>query len=44
MKIRDITEAYNQKKVNQARGSDKMPKKKLGRTKHPLTGKLVGDA
>jgi hypothetical protein len=30
--------------IEQARGSDKMPKKKLGRTKHPLNGKLVGDS
>ena len=29
--------------IEQARGSDKMPKKKLGRTKHPLNGKLVGE-
>ena len=27
----------------QAKGKDKMPKAKLGRTKHPLHGKLVGE-
>ena len=27
-----------------AKGKDKMPKAKLGRTKHPLKGKLVGES
>ena len=30
--------------AGQAKGSDPMPKAKLGRTKHPLQGKLVGGA
>lgn len=35
--------AEAKKRPNHARGSDKMPKAKAGRTKHPLKGKLVGE-
>jgi|TARA_R110000868_G_scaffold156684_2_gene383685 hypothetical protein len=39
-----FADSVNVNSPKQARGSDKMPKKKLGRTKHPLDGKLVGSS
>lgn len=42
MKLREITGGG--KDAHQAKGKDKMPKAKGGRTNHPLKGKLVGEA
>ena len=42
MKLREITGGG--KDAHQAKGKDKMPKAKAGRSKHPLKGKLVGEA
>jgi len=46
MRFTEIQEAAKnkQKDGDYARGSDPMPKAKPGRTKHPLKGKLVGEA
>jgi hypothetical protein len=38
----DEAKEYQKGPKGQAKGKDKMPKAKLGRTKHPLHGKLVG--
>jgi hypothetical protein len=41
MRFREFKE-YKKGPAGQAKGKDKMPKAKAGRTKHPLHGKLVG--